>query len=61
MRHAQYLGHFNSILIDFKSTNFKCEYTIMYMSFVHISAKFLLNVRIGFHNMSILITVRVSL
>ena len=62
MRRAHYLGHFNSIFIDFKSTKFKCKYAVMYiMAFLHISAKFFLNVSVGFHDMSILITVRVSI
>ena len=33
----------------------------MHMPFLHISAKFLLNVSLGFHDMSILVTVRVSI
>ena len=31
MRRTKYLGYFTSILIDFKSTKFKCKYTVMYI------------------------------
>ena len=61
MRRAQYLDTFNSIMIDFKSTKVKCKYTVMYIChFCIISTKYLLKVSLGFHDMSILVTVRVS-